>query len=143
MSRGVRIKELMEKYNIDVKELADYISKSDQYIYQILKDKIDNPSVKALNLIAKKFGVTLDYLENGTTDRIAYQEPEICNRLPRDLQEFVAKEENTAFITFAKQLSRYDIDELLRNIDDADMKFLLTGLKIYIEQHKSNKSLND
>jgi transcriptional regulator with XRE-family HTH domain len=142
MTRGQRIEDLMLRTSprMDVKELADAAEVSPQYIYDLLKDKAKNPSVKIISSIARKLDVTIDYLENGTetTDRVYYTEPAIFEKLPDDLKDFVVHEDSTPYITFAKQLTRYDIEEMLKNIKDSDMKFLLDGLRMGIEKNKKN-----
>lgn len=140
LTRGERIKQLMDDNRIDAQELADAIGKKRSYIYELIKGNIKKPSYEVMKGIADKFGVTEEYIETGieTLDRIYYTEPAIFDKLPEDLKEFVANEENTPFIVFAKQLTRYDIDKMLENIKDTDLKFLLDGLRKGIEKNKKD-----
>jgi transcriptional regulator with XRE-family HTH domain len=134
MTRGQRIKDLMDENRVDTQELADAIGKNRSYIYQLLKDEIKKPSYEVMNSLAKKFGVTAEYIESGIDEEIIrYDEPEILGRLPKDLQEFVLKEENAPYLIVAKQLSAYDLEKL----SDREMQFLIDWLKMAIDKNKT------
>jgi transcriptional regulator with XRE-family HTH domain len=134
MTRGQRIKDLMDENRVDAQELADAIGKNRSYIYQLLKDEIKKPSYEVMNSLAKKFGVTAEYIESGIDEEIIrYDEPEILGRLPKDLQEFVLKEENAPYLIVAKQLSAYDLEKL----SDREMQFLIDWLKMAIDKNKT------
>jgi transcriptional regulator with XRE-family HTH domain len=134
MTRGQRIKDLMDENRVDTQELADAIGKNRSYIYQLLKDEIKKPSYEVMNSLAKKFGVTAEYIESGIDEEIIrYDEPEILGRLPKDLQEFVLKEENAPYLIVAKQLSAYDLEKLT----DREMQFLIDWLKMAIDKNKT------
>lgn len=129
VTRGGRIKQLMWENNIDVKELAQSCDKTAQYIYQILKDEIESPGIGTLKIIARKFDVSLDYLEGGTESQkeIVYLEGEsVLKHLPKHLQDFVRAEENTPYILFSRELSSYDLNCI--TIDD--MYTLIKFLKL-------------
>lgn len=51
-------------------------------------------------------------------------------KLPKDLQEFVVKEENVPYLIVAKQLEAYDLSKLT----ETEMKFLIDWLKMAIEK---------
>lgn len=140
MTRGDKIKAYMIKKGIEPKELADRLDISLSYLYKVLANK-STPSQAIIKKLAEVLECDIEELvpeEGETTDKIYYDEPGIFNRLPKDLQEFVADPQNEAYIRFGKQMKRYDIDELLENIDNEDMKFLLAGLKMYIDQQKKD-----
>jgi transcriptional regulator with XRE-family HTH domain len=134
MTRGDRIKQLMEEHRLDAQELADAIGKNRSYIYQLLKDEIKKPSYEVMNGLAKKFGVSEEYIESGIDEEvIRYDEPDIFKKLPKDLQEFVLKEESAPYLIVAKQLSAYDLSK----VGEREMQFLIDWLKLAIKTAKS------
>jgi transcriptional regulator with XRE-family HTH domain len=125
MTRGKRIKDLMEQHNVDVKELADSIGKTVQYVYQLLKDENTNPTIEVMKGIARKFGVTIDYLEEGINeDIIAINNADILQHLTDDLKEWVSKKDSVPFIRIGKIAESLDLSKL--SPDDIKL-FMLTA----------------
>jgi transcriptional regulator with XRE-family HTH domain len=134
---GEKIKLLMIKDKMSVKELVEALDISSGYTYKILNNQIKNPDPTIIHKLAEIFNCSIEEIVlEETTDRVYYDEPEILNNMPDDLKDFILKEESTPYITFAKQLTRYDIDEMLKNIKDTDMQFLLHALKMHIDKTK-------
>jgi transcriptional regulator with XRE-family HTH domain len=132
MTRGERLKSLMDEHRLDAQELADAIGKNRSYIYQLLKDEIKKPSYEVMSALAKKFGVTEEFIESGIDEEVIYYtDPEILGKLPKDLQEFVLKEESTPYLIVAKQLYAYD----LSRITEREMQLLIDWLKMAIEKN--------
>jgi transcriptional regulator with XRE-family HTH domain len=124
----------MDENKIDVKEMATAADISTSYLYNILSDRISNPSINTLKLIARKLDVSLDYLEDGIDEEKVYlDEPNIFNHLPRDLQEFITKEENTPYLILAKQLSHYDPNK----ITETDIQFLVGYIRTILLNNKN------
>lgn len=137
MTRGGRIRQLMDENRIDAQELADAVGVNRSYIYQLLKDKIKNPSYEVMNGLAKKLGVSKEFIEEGIDEEIIYyDDPNILNRLPKDLQEFVLAEGNEPYLIVAKHLSAYDLTKLTPR----EMQFLIDWLKMAIEKNNSNSN---
>jgi transcriptional regulator with XRE-family HTH domain len=91
------------------------------------------PKYDMLAKIAEACNVTLSFFGEEDTENIYYDDPNILNRLPKDLQEFVVKEESTPYLIVAKQLSAYDLSKLT----EREMKFLIDWLKMAIEKDKN------
>jgi transcriptional regulator with XRE-family HTH domain len=87
------------------------------------------PKYDVLAKIAEACGVHLSFFgeEMGI---VSYDNPNIFNRLPEDLQEFVAAEKNKPYLMVAKQLEAYDLSKLT----EIEMKFLIDWLKMAIEK---------
>jgi transcriptional regulator with XRE-family HTH domain len=122
---GIKLNELRKEKGLSLRELAEKINLSHSYIDAIEKNKT-NPSIPSLKLIADFFGVELTYfLSDEDEEVIFYDNPNILERLPKDLQDFVIKEENTPYLIVAKQLAAYDLSKL----SETEMKFLVEWLK--------------
>lgn len=131
-TRGERLKELMakpENKNKNATYLAQRVNKTPQWISRLKSDDLKAADNKTVKVIAEELGSTYEWLEFGEEgQKVYYTEPAIFDKLPDDLKEFVIGEENTPYIVFAKQLKRYDLEKMLENIKDTDMKFLLSAL---------------
>jgi transcriptional regulator with XRE-family HTH domain len=131
MTRGQRIKQLMDENEIDAQELANAIGKQRSYIYELIKDRIKNPSYDVMKGIASKFGVSEEFIENGIDEEIIYyDDPDILKHLPNDLKEFVINEESTPYLTVAKMLEGYD----LKKITPFQMNVLIEWLRDAIKE---------
>jgi transcriptional regulator with XRE-family HTH domain len=114
MTRGEKIKLLMTKNKMSVKELAEKIDIADSYLYKIINDKIKKPDDEIFHKMARAFNCTIEEILTNDVDeeRIYYDDPNIFKHLPPDLQEFVVKEESTPYLTVAKMLEGYNLDKI-------------------------------
>ena len=90
------------------------------------------PKYDYLAKIAEVCGVNLSFFGE-VEEVISYDEPNIFNRLPKDLQDFVVAEESVPYIVLAKQLSVYDLSKLT----EIELKFLVDWLKAAIEKNNN------
>lgn len=136
-TRGQRLTELMAKPENKHKNatyLGEKIGKNSAYISKLRSDTLKAADNMAIKIIAEELGSSFEWLQFGEEgQRVYYSEPTIFNRLPEDLKEFVVSEENTPYIIFAKQLKRYDLEKMLENISDTDMRFLLSALYLHLK----------
>lgn len=134
MTRGEKIDFLLKKNKKSVKELSEFIGMSDGNVYKIISDKVKNPAPEVFHKIAEFFDCNIEeILVNGINeDRIYYDEQDIFKHLPKDLQEFVLKEESTPFLTVAKMLEGYDLNK----ISTFQMNVLIEWLRDAIDKSK-------
>jgi transcriptional regulator with XRE-family HTH domain len=131
MTRGERIKQLMDEHKVDAQELADAIGKQRSYIYELIKNRIKNPSYEVMKGIATKFNVSEEFIESGIDEEVIYyDDPDILKHLPKDLQDFVIKEESTPYLTVAKMLEGYD----LKKMSTFQMNVLIEWLRDAIKE---------
>jgi transcriptional regulator with XRE-family HTH domain len=132
---GKKLLKLRTEKGLSLRELGKRVNLSHSYIDAIEKSTT-NPSIPSLKLIADFFGVDVAYfLSEDDEEVIFYNEPDILSKLPKDLQEFVAKEESTPYLVVAKQLSAYDLSKLT----EIEMKFLIDWLKMAIDKTKETE----
>jgi transcriptional regulator with XRE-family HTH domain len=93
------------------------------------------PKYDYLAKIADACGVNLSFFGEEETEKISYDDPNIFNRLPQDLQEFVLHEESKPYLVVAKQLSAYDLEKLT----EREMQFLIDWLKMAIEKTRQKE----
>jgi transcriptional regulator with XRE-family HTH domain len=136
MKIGDKLSELMVKKKMEAKELSDRSTVSIGYLYKVLNNKSD-PSPETIHKLANALECDIEELIEG--NKVYYSEPSIFNKLPDDLKEFVVAEENKPYIVFAKQLKRYDLEKMLENISDTDMKFLLSALYLHIQKSSTKE----
>jgi transcriptional regulator with XRE-family HTH domain len=136
MKIGDKLNELMVKKRMDAKELSDRSTVSIGYLYKVLNSKSD-PSPETIHKLANALECDIDELIEG--NKVYYTEPAIFDKLPEDLKEFVVAEENKPYIVFAKQLKRYDLEKMLENISDTDMKFLLSALYMHLQKDSTKE----
>jgi transcriptional regulator with XRE-family HTH domain len=130
---GKKLLKLRTEKRLSLRDLGKEVHLSHSYIDAIEKGTT-NPSIPSLKLIANYFGVDVAYfLSENDEEVIFYNEPDILARLPKDLQEFVVKEESTPYLVVAKQLAAYDLSKLT----EREMKFLIDWLKMAIEKDKN------
>lgn len=127
---GKKLLKLRNEKGLSLRELGKAVNLSHSYIDAIEKGKT-NPSIPSLKLLADYFGVDVAYfLAKEDEEVIFYDEPNVLEKLPKDLQEFVVKEENVPYLIVAKQLEAYDLSKLT----ETEMKFLIDWLKMAIEK---------
>jgi transcriptional regulator with XRE-family HTH domain len=132
---GKKLLKLRTEKRLSLRELGKRVNLSHSYIDAIEKSTT-NPSIPSLKLIADFFGVDVAYfLSEDDEEVIFYNEPDILSKLPKDLQEFVVKEESTPYLVVAKQLSAYDLSKLT----EIEMKFLIDWLKMAIDKTKETE----
>ena len=129
-----RLKILREERNMTVKELGEAVGTSGATISRY-ETGVHEPKSKMVQRLAEYFNVSPAWLMGADIDRynediIRYDNPNILNKLPKDLQDFVVKEENVPYLIIAKQLEAYDLSKLT----ETEMKFLIDWLKMAIEK---------
>lgn len=62
MSLAENLKRLREEEELSLRELADYLGISNPYLSQLETGRITNPSLKALRILARFYGLTIDEL---------------------------------------------------------------------------------
>jgi transcriptional regulator with XRE-family HTH domain len=130
---GKKLLKLRTEKGLSLRDLGKEVHLSHSYIDAIEKSTT-NPSIPSLELIANYFGVDVAYfLSEDNEEVIFYNEPNILEKLPKDLQEFVVKEENVPYLIVAKQLEAYDLSKLT----EIEMKFLIDWLKMAIEKNNN------
>lgn len=130
---GKKLLKLRTEKGLSLRELGKGVNLSHSYIDAIEKGTT-NPSIPSLKIIADYFGVDVAYfLSDDNEEVIFYNEPDILEKLPKDLKEFVIKEENTPYLVVAKQLAAYDLSKLT----EREMKFLIDWLKMAIDKNNS------
>ena len=68
MSLGLRIAELRRKKGQSLQQVADAVSVSKAHIWELEKERTDNPSMALVTRFADNFGVTVSFLVGEDTE---------------------------------------------------------------------------
>jgi transcriptional regulator with XRE-family HTH domain len=148
---GDRLREALDrlenkKAKKNVPYLADKAGVSKQNLYNILNGTNKDPGDEILKVIAEELNLDFIYLKYGDeVKKVYYTEPILYEKLiafdenfADRLKEIIATEETPPYIAF-KPISKRDLENMLENMSDEEVKYLLTPLYTHALKKDSTK----